>query len=118
MRIGILHGIHEDIQSLKEALLLLQKKNCDKIACVGDIIGYSVPYFGFFTHRDAHECIKLVKKHCDIVVAGNHDYHNVKKIPKITEFNYPTSWYTKPLRERARIAKGRVHLMDDDLEPS
>ena len=95
MKIGFVSDIHEDINSLKEALRILDFQKCDKIVCLGDIVGYSVPFYGFLSSRNASEVIELLKKKCDIIVAGNHDLFAIRKLPKYKAgFKYPKNWYT------------------------
>ncbi|MBN2892521.1 MAG: metallophosphoesterase [Bacteroidales bacterium] len=94
MKIGIVSDIHEDIIRLKEALIFFEKQKCDKLVCLGDIVGFSAPFYGYFTTRSASKCIELIRSNFDVVVAGNHDLHSIKKLP---EFNadvlYPSDFY-------------------------
>ena len=80
MKLGFISDIHEDIKRLEQALAILESHKCDRIICLGDIVGYSVPYYGFLWSRNAPEVIKLIKKKCDIVIAGNHDLFAIKKL--------------------------------------
>ena len=57
--IDSIENISNDIVSY-----IIKKQNIDQIICLGDIIGKGV---------NAHECIKLVRKHADIVIMGNVD---------------------------------------------
>ncbi len=63
-RIAVISDIHANLESLKSVLEDIKKQNIDQIICLGDIIGKGV---------NAHECIKLVRKHADIVIMGNVD---------------------------------------------
>lgn len=111
MKLGIISDIHEDLPRLKMALHLLDKLGCDTVACLGDIIGYVVPAFGYFEERNATECIQLVRDNCQYVVAGNHDLSAIKKIPEHAGgFNYPADWYSMSHPEREQIAAGKVWL--------
>ncbi len=65
MRYAIISDIHSNLEALKTVLLEIEKEQVDKIFCLGDIVGYG-PY--------PNECIELVKKNCEIILAGNHDY--------------------------------------------
>lgn len=63
-RIAVISDIHANLEAFKSVLEDIKKQNIDQIICLGDIIGKGV---------NAHECIKLVRKHADIVIMGNVD---------------------------------------------
>jgi len=116
MKLGVIAGIHEDVLRLRQALEVLQQAGCEAIACLGDIVGYSVPYYGFLKSRDAHECVQLVKQHCQYVVAGNHDLYAVRKIPMHQKvFEYPSNWYARAWATRGELSQGRVWLYEEEL---
>lgn len=115
MKIGIISDIHEDIIRLKETFVLLEKEACDKIVCLGDFVGYSVPYNGFFRSRNATEVIKLLKSKCNYVLVGNHDLFAVRKVPESKAgFKYPKNWYSLDFEKRKEISKGKIHLYEDN----
>lgn len=64
MKIAIISDIHSNLQALQATLKDIEKRNVDKIFCLGDIIAKGV-------HPE--ECVKLIKEKCDIVVHGNCD---------------------------------------------
>ena len=115
MKIGLVAGVHEDIVNLKRALAILKGKACDKIVCLGDIVGYSVPYFGYLSSRDAHLAIQLVRKECAYVVAGNHDCFHARKKPQHSEFNYSDDWYELELLDQKRLSQGKVFTYEEEL---
>lgn len=119
MRYAIIADIHEDVVNLKRALKKIDKLNCDEIICLGDISGFSVPHYNYFDTRDAHECLRLVREHCSIIIAGNHDLHAAQKTPSIkTNFDFPKSWYEMDYHERKKLSKGQVWLYEhDELDP-
>jgi predicted phosphodiesterase len=47
MLVGILSDIHSDFKSLKKAIAILEKRNCDQLVCLGDIVGYNSDYTDF-----------------------------------------------------------------------
>ena len=105
MKIGFISDIHEDALRLKEAIGILEG-SCNKIVCLGDIVGYSVPYYGFLASRNAHECVQIVKDHCDIAVIGNHDLAAIGKLPEHRAgIIYPRNFYKIGLLERVGLAR-------------
>lgn len=64
MKIAIISDIHGNLEALKSTLKDIEKRNVDKIICLGDTIAKG-------THPK--ECINLVKSYCDIVIQGNCD---------------------------------------------
>jgi len=73
VKIGIITDIHEDVAGLEKALALLEKYQCDEIACLGDIVGYNPDYNPPLFNRSAQQCLHLVRSNCKWVVPGNHD---------------------------------------------
>lgn len=120
MRIAIISDIHEDIVSLLQAERIIEKKKCDIAVCLGDIVGYSIPFYNYLDTRSASACVKWVKENCKYVVAGNHDLYAVQKIPqsKVRHFSYPKGWYKLSYAERLKEAKNAVWLYEDnELSP-
>lgn len=66
MRIAIISDIHGNLEALKATLKDIQKRNVNKIICLGDTIAKGV---------HPKECIQLVKKNCEIVLQGNTDIY-------------------------------------------
>jgi predicted phosphodiesterase len=115
MKIGFIADIHEDINSLKLALKVLEEHVCEKIVCLGDIVGYPVPYYGFLRSRNASEVLKLVKEKCSHVIIGNHDLYAARKLPKFKAgFSYPWNWFRLDYSKRKALAKNKVELYEHD----
>lgn len=113
MRIAILSDIHEDYQKLKEAIRRLDKKGFDKLACLGDICGFSAPWYSYYDKRDAHGCLSLLRERCDIIIPGNHDMHAAGRIPESSSaFPFPANWYELEFREKEKIAEDKIWLHD------
>lgn len=70
MKIAIISDIHGNLEALKETFLDIEKRNVDKIICLGDIISKGV---------HPKECIDFVKNKCDIVLQGNCDEYFSKE---------------------------------------
>ena len=70
MKIAVISDIHGNLQALTETIKDIEKRNVDKIICLGDIVG-----------KGAHpnECVEIIKKYCDVVIQGNCDRHFVSK---------------------------------------
>jgi predicted phosphodiesterase len=119
MKIGVISDIHEDVVRLEESLKLLENVGVDEVICLGDIVGYSVPFYGYLTTRDANRCLQLVEQHCNEVVIGNHDLFAIRKLPSsAAEFAYPEDWYRRPFDDRKRLADGKIFLYEDHELPS
>ncbi|MBE0646617.1 MAG: metallophosphoesterase [Bacteroidales bacterium] len=109
MKIGILSDIHEDVNSLSQALRMLENERCDQVISLGDIVGYDDGYYGTSRIQDANECIRLVKENCSLSLIGNHDLFAIKKLPEFNvRFDYPANWYSLSLAERQRIGRGKL----------
>ncbi len=54
MLLGVISDIHEDIIALEKALTFLEKRNCDQIICLGDIVGYANDLDGFIIGGHNH----------------------------------------------------------------
>jgi len=119
MRLAIITDIHEDIISLSEALRKIQKLRCDEIICLGDISGFSVPYYTYLQSRDAHACLALIRQNCKYVLIGNHDIHAANIIPKNCNFfDFPQDWYELNYHQRHHLANSTLWLHEEnDLNP-
>lgn len=115
MKIGFISDIHEDIHSLEKALKLLSTNNCDSVFCLGDIVGFTIPFYRYIETRNAEECIRLVKENCSAVVVGNHDLYAVKKTPSYDAgFNYGDNWYELDYEIRAKKSRNKIWLYEDN----
>lgn len=113
MKIGFLSDIHEDVESLQKAILLLEKAACNELVCLGDITGFSVDTHKYIDTRNANECISIVRSNCSIVIPGNHDLYSVKRIPQFTKgFDYPINWYDLAFDEREEKADQQIWLYE------
>lgn len=79
MKYAIISDIHEDINSLVKVITQIEKSGVDKLVCLGDIMGFSTLHHVHKVTKNANACIDLLKKNCDIMVAGNHDLHIIDK---------------------------------------
>ncbi|EKD26681.1 MAG: Metallophosphoesterase [uncultured bacterium] len=65
MRYALISDVHSNLEALEAVLSDISKRHVDKIICLGDIVGYGA---------SPRECINLVKKNCNAILLGNHDY--------------------------------------------
>ena len=64
MRTAIVSDIHGNLEALEAVLSDIENQKCDRIVCLGDVIGYG---------PNPCECLDSVMK-MDACVLGNHDY--------------------------------------------
>lgn len=83
MRLAIISDIHEDIDSLRKILQKAESKGYDLLVCLGDISGYSLPYYAYDNSKNASACLALVREKCEIILAGNHDLHAAGRSPNL-----------------------------------
>lgn len=65
MKWALLSDIHGNFEAFEVVLGRLSKEGIDKVAFLGDIVGYGA---------SPNECIDLLRDKADVMVAGNHDY--------------------------------------------
>ncbi len=119
MRIGFLADIHEDHTSLLEAITVCEKNNCDEIVCLGDIVGFTLPFSKYINSRDANRCISIIQNTCKSVVAGNHDLYAVRRIPAFSNgFHYESNWYELDYTIRSKLSKNKIWLYEDSELPN
>ena len=79
MKIAIISDIHGNLEALKATLKDIEKRNVDRITCLGDTIAKGI---------HPKECLDLIKENCEIVLQGNCDAHfsmeheNIDKMPE------------------------------------
>jgi predicted phosphodiesterase len=61
---GILADIHGNREALAAALAALDERGAQRIACLGDVVGYNA---------DPDECAALLRERRALAIAGNHD---------------------------------------------
>ena len=66
MKIAIISDIHGNLEALKATLKDIEKRQVDKIICLGDTIAKGV---------HPKECLSLIRKKCEIVLQGNCDVY-------------------------------------------
>ncbi len=79
MLIRVISDIHSNLVALKTVLDDPSGVNADVTICLGDVVGYG---------SHPVECINIVKKNCEVVVAGNHDM-GAAGLLSISNFSLP-----------------------------
>jgi diadenosine tetraphosphatase ApaH/serine/threonine PP2A family protein phosphatase len=64
VKYAIISDIHGNLTALDAVYDCIGEENCDRIFCLGDLVGYG-PF--------PNECIQRVEKNADILLLGNHD---------------------------------------------
>jgi len=78
MKIAIISDIHGNLEALKATIRDIEKRNVDKIICLGDTIAKGI---------HPKECIKIIQDKCEVVLQGNCDRvfateHELEKVPE------------------------------------
>lgn len=99
MRIAIISDIHGNLEALKTTLADIEKRNIDKIFCLGDTVSKG-------SHSQV--CLDLVRKKCEVVIKGNcdidfdsHPKKSVHNIP-LELLNKRINWLNEELTEESK----------------
>nr|MBN2277187.1 metallophosphoesterase family protein [candidate division Zixibacteria bacterium] len=65
MKVALISDVHGNLEALESVLRDMEKQGVEKIHFLGDSVGYGA---------NPNECVRLIDKHCDIKLLGNHDY--------------------------------------------
>ena len=98
MKIAIISDIHGNLEALKATLKDIEKRNVDKIICLGDIIAKGV---------HPRECLGLIKEKCEVVIQGNTDIYFSIEHNDINDLS---------IEEQNRIKWNQSLLTDKDRE--
>lgn len=116
MKIAFISDIHEDVVALKIAIELINNEKCDKIICLGDIVGFDKTHYCHYQTKNANECINIIKKECAISIAGNHDLHLSKRFPPVyKDYNIPKNWYELDINKKEKIANNQIWLYKKEI---
>lgn len=63
-RIAVISDVHGNLQALEAVLEDIAARGISRFWCLGDTAGYGA---------NPVECLRLVREHCELVLAGNHD---------------------------------------------
>jgi len=116
VKIGIISDVHEDITRLNEALHIMRSSNIEEYVCLGDITGFGAPYYSYIKTRDANAVIKVLTNF-DVVVGGNHDLYDVKRLPSNhCELNIPINYYEMNRQTRKALVNGKMFAYETELD--
>ena len=68
---GVLGDIHGNREALEVVLAALDQRAVDRVACVGDIVGYNA---------DPDACVEMLRSRGAIAIAGNHDLIGTRRL--------------------------------------
>ena len=98
MKIAIISDIHGNLEALKATLKDIEKRNVDRIICLGDTIAKGI---------HPKECLDLIKEKCEIVLQGNCDAHFSMEHEHIDKM---------PEQEQKRIKWNQLLINKEDKE--
>ncbi|MBO0768865.1 MAG: metallophosphoesterase family protein [Solirubrobacterales bacterium] len=64
MPTAIVSDVHGNRHAFEAALADIERAGCDRIWCLGDLVGYGA---------DPDACVALARQHAELCLAGNHD---------------------------------------------
>ena len=106
MKYALVSDIHANLEAFTACLKVIEEERCDKIVCLGDIVGYGA---------NPRECIKMVREYGMATIAGNHDFACIGK----TNINYfnsyakeSTLWTRKVTTEEDKEFLNSLPLVD------
>lgn len=119
MRLALISDVHEDYFYLKKILKRIETLGFDKLICLGDIAGFSNPFYTYKDTRDAVSCLHMLREKCDVLIPGNHDLHAARRLPEHSDiFDFPSNWYEMDLEHRSGLSNNEIWLHDCDLDPN
>jgi diadenosine tetraphosphatase ApaH/serine/threonine PP2A family protein phosphatase len=96
VRYAILSDVHGNLEALTAVLLDIQQASdeygarIDQIWCLGDVVGYG---------PDPGECLRRIRRRCDICIPGNHDWAAVGQL-NLDDFSHGAAESARWTREQ------------------
>jgi len=119
VRLALISDVHEDYFYLKKILKRIDAVGHDKLICLGDISGFSKPFYGYEETKDAASSLRLLREKCDVIIPGNHDLHVARRLPQHSDiFDFPSSWYDMDLEHRSGLSNNEIWLHEGDCDPN
>ena len=92
MSLAIVSDVHANRQAFESVLAAIDAVGCERIWCLGDLVGYGA---------DPDACVDLAREHCELNLAGNHDLAVTGTLP-VEDFSAwahaATSWTQAAIR--------------------
>lgn len=92
MRTAIISDIHSNLAALEAVLADIDQRNCQRIICLGDIIGYG---------PDPVACADLVAQRCEWSLLGNHDFGVLYEPTNFNSAAEQAAYWTREQFEKA-----------------
>lgn len=77
MKVAVISDVHGNRQALGAVLEAIADSDASELWCLGDLVGYGA---------DPDACVKLIRRHAAVCLAGNHDMGVVGELP-LEEFS-------------------------------
>ncbi|MBN1482198.1 metallophosphoesterase family protein [candidate division KSB1 bacterium] len=111
MTYAIISDIHANLAALQHVLERIQDFNCDRLVCLGDIVGYG-PF--------PNECCEIIQEKADICIIGNHDHAAIGRTSTEYFNKYAKSalgWTTKKLsaKNKRYLQERPAQVSENDL---
>ena len=108
MTTALISDIHGNLEALDAVLAEIQARRPRRVLCLGDIVGYGA---------SPNECLAKVRKHCELVLLGNHDAA-ASGGPEAARFNIyarvAAEWTAKTLTRENREYLQRLPLTSSE----
>ncbi len=91
MRTALISDIHANLEALQAVLAHIEGQRVDRVACLGDIIGYG---------PDPVACVDLIAKRCDFALLGNHDFAALYEPTNFNQVAEQAAYWTRAQLER------------------
>lgn len=98
MRLAVLSDIHGNLEALSAVLSALSSDHIDRIACLGDAIGYGA---------DPLACLERLHEVSAVMVAGNHEYGAIGKLS--------LDWFHRTARTAIEWTRDQLGFVELDM---
>jgi predicted phosphodiesterase len=103
--VAIVSDVHGNRQAFEAVLEAIADSTCDRVWCLGDLVGYGA---------DPDACVELARRHAELCLAGNHDLGVCGALP-LEEFSRGAALAAHWTRE---VITGKTRSYLESLAPS